>query len=305
MLEYPFSEDRNYSLTQKSRVLKVGKKRGLKLPSDVSIAENLPTELIPPDSELGMPVELFTLGVFEREMNDGGTAGLRWKKGHAGLHKDSVGAFKRTDELEEADRMLMEHPDGPEGSGEPVGGSKQTSSVNVLLNRGRPKRPMVTWLRPTQYISSEINKQGQFNQTPVEGKMGLSVMSDPTFGKEVDTSRAGQIKAIEKTFNDVHNKDFATLKHPTNKNLTVKEVFPFVPDFEHWGEDYSIINFPEDPASTVKVRFACLIEQWLTFHRMYPIQKQCQTELCSRSVKTRKGPSLEPCIYPFTRLQCV
>jgi len=255
LLEYPFPEDRNYSLTQKNRVLKLGKKRGLKLPSDVSIAENLPNELMPPDSELGMPVELFTLGVFEREMNEGLGAGLRWQKGHAGVHKDKGGSFKRTEELDVADRMLMEHPDGPEGSGEPVGGAKAgvKNATDVLLNRGRPKRPMVTWLRPTQYISSEVNKQGQSTQTPVEAKMGLSVMSDPTFRRDVDASPAAQIHAIEKTFTDIRKTDFAALKHPTNKSLTVKEVFPFVPDFEHWGEEYSIVNFPEDPASTVKV----------------------------------------------------
>jgi hypothetical protein len=65
----------------------------------------------------------------------------------------------------------------------------------------------------------------------------------------VDNSREGQILAIEKTFDRfVSEEEFlAGLRHPTKPELKAVESIPVFPDFNIWGNAYTLVTFDVDP----------------------------------------------------------
>src|SRR5690348_3891094 len=77
----------------------------------------------------------------------------------------------------------------------------------------------------------------------------------------VDNSREGQIAAIEKTFQRFMKKAdrisparsmtedefLASLKHPTKPGVTAVESLPIFPDFNIWGNSYTLVTFDVDP----------------------------------------------------------
>lgn len=60
-------------------------------------------------------------------------------------------------------------------------------------------------------------------------------------------TRKGQLEAVEKTFKSVASTNLRNLKHPTNASLTVAEILPIYPDFEHWSNNLIHGIFTEDP----------------------------------------------------------
>ncbi|KAF9082358.1 hypothetical protein BGX23_012534 [Mortierella sp. AD031] len=117
----------------------------------------------------------------------------------------------------------------------------------------KTKLPNVSWLRRTEYISSETPTgagKGAYKEAPVRKANVV-----------VDNSREGQIAAIEKTFQRFMKKAdrisgaralteeefLASLKHPTKPGVTAVESLPIFPDFNIWGNSYTLVTFDVDP----------------------------------------------------------
>jgi len=64
----------------------------------------------------------------------------------------------------------------------------------------------------------------------------------------MDVSVAGQISAIEATFDHIANPDtLKNLTHPTKPGLSAVEIFPVFPDFELWSTTYTHVIYDADP----------------------------------------------------------
>ncbi|KAG0087387.1 hypothetical protein BGZ93_010993 [Podila epicladia] len=124
-----------------------------------------------------------------------------------------------------------------------------TAGTTGMLSRSRT--PAVSWLRRTEYISSE---------TPTGAGKGAGKDSGARRRNvAVDNTREGQIAAIEKTFerflkksdkgsSPVSEDDFlSSLKHPTKPDLKAVESIPVYPDFSIWGNSYTLVTFDVDP----------------------------------------------------------
>ncbi|KAF9105614.1 hypothetical protein BGX27_009547 [Mortierella sp. AM989] len=123
-------------------------------------------------------------------------------------------------------------------------GNGAGSTGLTIPNKNR--LPVVSWLRRTEYISSE---------TPTGAGKGAYKETTKKKSVFVDKSREGQIAAIEKTFQrfsktSSEEKFLAGLKHPTNPGLTAVESLPVFPDFSIWGNDYTLVTFDVDPEMT-------------------------------------------------------
>lgn len=120
-------------------------------------------------------------------------------------------------EIHKDDLILLEKP---------VDKSKQP-----IVNR---PRPIVPWLRRTEYISADHKQFGRLSG--VETKMGQSVLKDESLQRLIPKTRDDRIRHIEDSFEKIaiYNKDYSLLKHPTNPSLKVTDMIPFLPDFENW-----------------------------------------------------------------------
>ncbi|KFH62008.1 hypothetical protein MVEG_12162 [Podila verticillata NRRL 6337] len=115
----------------------------------------------------------------------------------------------------------------------------------------RSRTPAVSWLRRTEYISSE---------TPTGAGKGAGKDSGARRRKmAVDNTRDGQIAAIENTFDRFLKKSergssslsedefLNSLKHPTKPDVKAVESIPVYPDFSIWGNAYTLVTFDVDP----------------------------------------------------------
>ncbi|KAG0056385.1 hypothetical protein BGZ83_005301 [Gryganskiella cystojenkinii] len=150
--------------------------------------------------------------------------------------------------LDQTDEILLNVPikSVTASAAAPVNGGLIARSGLTVPNKSR--LPVVSWLRRTEYISSE---------TPTGAGKGAN--KDPTARKHkmvVDSSREGQIAAIGKTFErflkkspgaDPEQEFLAGLKHPTKPELKAVESVPVFPDFSIWGNAYTLVTFDVDP----------------------------------------------------------
>ncbi|KAF9187015.1 hypothetical protein BGZ49_004121, partial [Haplosporangium sp. Z 27] len=146
--------------------------------------------------------------------------------------------------LNQVDEMLLTVP-LKAAPGTPAVGNGGIAGSNGLAIPSKHRLPVVSWLRRTEYISSE---------TPTGAGKGAYKESTRKKNVVVDNSREGQISAIEKTFERFsktsEEKFLAGLKHPTNPGLTAVESLPVFPDFSIWGNDYTLVTFDVDPEMT-------------------------------------------------------
>ncbi|GAM21877.1 hypothetical protein SAMD00019534_050520 [Acytostelium subglobosum LB1] len=91
-------------------------------------------------------------------------------------------------------------------------------------------RPAVSWLRKTEYLSSNENSMGR-------GVKRAST-TQSTFKEDLD------VQLAENTFDAINNQSFV---HPTNPNAKPVSVLPVFPDFELWGNEYTEVQFDADP----------------------------------------------------------
>ncbi|PIK44088.1 putative RNA polymerase II-associated factor 1-like [Apostichopus japonicus] len=101
----------------------------------------------------------------------------------------------------------------------------------------------VSWLRKTEYISSEYSRSQPSAEKP-ETKVAYTLKKK--FNEEdVYQDRSNQIKAIQKTFEDAKK---PIEKHYSKPFVTPVEILPVFPDFETWIHPCAQVNFDSDPS---------------------------------------------------------
>ncbi|XP_065833268.1 RNA polymerase II-associated factor 1 homolog isoform X2 [Oscarella lobularis] len=136
-------------------------------------------------------------------------------------------AEEKHDALDEIDAMLVEEEATPQGD----------------KKRSRQHAKSVSWLRKTEYISTEYNRFQTSNETP-ETKLGYNVKK-MFQEKDIYKDRQSQIDAIEGSFEAAKK---PVLRHHTKPGVTAKEVLPLLPDFDMWKFPYAHVVFDTDPA---------------------------------------------------------
>ena len=102
----------------------------------------------------------------------------------------------------------------------------------------------VSWLRRTEYISTEATRFQPMTIEKAEAKVGFNIKK--TFKEEnLYLDRESQIAAIEKTFEDVKK---PIEKHGSKPGVTAVEVLPVMPDFKVWKYPCAQVIFDADPA---------------------------------------------------------
>ncbi|XP_045778504.1 RNA polymerase II-associated factor 1 homolog [Maniola jurtina] len=114
--------------------------------------------------------------------------------------------------------------------------------------RSRHHAKSVSWLRRSEYISTEQTRFQPQSMEKVEAKVGYNVKK--IFSEEtLYMDRDSQIKAIEKTFED--NK-IPIEKHYSKPGVTPVEVMSVFPDFDMWKYPCAQVIFDSDPAPSDK-----------------------------------------------------
>ncbi|KAL1131649.1 hypothetical protein AAG570_011262, partial [Ranatra chinensis] len=110
--------------------------------------------------------------------------------------------------------------------------------------RSRHHSLNVSWLRRTEYISTEQTRYQPQNIDKVEAKVGYSIKQSLK-EETIYMDRESQIKAIEKTFTDVK---VPIEKHYSKPNVVPVEILPIFPDFKMWKYPCAQVMFDSDPA---------------------------------------------------------
>lgn len=106
----------------------------------------------------------------------------------------------------------------------------------------------VSWLRKSEYISTEQTRFQPQTMEKVEAKVGFNVKASLR-EETLYMDREAQIKAIEKTFED--NKKEITA-HYSKPGVVPVEVLPVFPDFANWKYPCAQVIFDFDPAPAGK-----------------------------------------------------
>lgn len=110
--------------------------------------------------------------------------------------------------------------------------------------RSRQHSRTVSWLRKSEYISTEQTRFQPQNLENIEAKVGYNVKKSLR-EETLYLDRDAQIKAIEKTFSDTKND---ITKHYSKPNVVPVEVLPIFPDFTNWKHPCAQVIFDSDPA---------------------------------------------------------
>ncbi|XP_022083166.1 RNA polymerase II-associated factor 1 homolog [Acanthaster planci] len=109
--------------------------------------------------------------------------------------------------------------------------------------RSRQHTKAVSWLRKTEYISSEYNRS-QYSRDKVETKVAYHLKKQ--FNEEnLYKDQASQIAAIEKTFEDAK---IPIDQHYSKPHVKPVEILPVFPDFDMWIHPCAQVIFDSDPA---------------------------------------------------------
>ncbi|KAH8360055.1 hypothetical protein KR093_010415 [Drosophila rubida] len=114
--------------------------------------------------------------------------------------------------------------------------------------RSRQHSRTVSWLRKSEYISTEQTRFQPQNLENIEAKVGYNVKKSLR-EETLYLDRDAQIKAIEKTFSDTKND---ITKHYSKPNVVPVEVLPIFPDFTNWKYPCAQVIFDSDPAPVGK-----------------------------------------------------
>lgn len=114
--------------------------------------------------------------------------------------------------------------------------------------RSRQHSRPISWLRKSEYISTEQTRFQPQNLENIEAKVGYNVKKSL---KEVPLvlDRDAQVAAIEKTFED---SKLEISRHYNKTNVTPVEVHPVYPDFSNWKYPCAQVIFDSDPAPVGK-----------------------------------------------------
>uniref|UniRef100_A0A1A9YUL1 RNA polymerase II-associated factor 1 homolog n=1 Tax=Glossina morsitans morsitans TaxID=37546 RepID=A0A1A9YUL1_GLOMM len=114
--------------------------------------------------------------------------------------------------------------------------------------RSRQHSRSVSWLRKSEYISTEQTRFQPQNLENIEAKVGYNVKKSLR-EETLYLDREAQIKAIEKTFSDTKNE---ISKHYSKPNVVPVEVLSVYPDFNNWKYPCAQVIFDSDPATVGK-----------------------------------------------------
>ncbi|CAD7091864.1 unnamed protein product [Hermetia illucens] len=114
--------------------------------------------------------------------------------------------------------------------------------------RSRQHSRAVSWLRKSEYISTEQTRFQPQTMEKVEAKVGYNVKKSLR-EETLYLDRDAQIKAIEKTFED-SKKEIS--KHYSKPNVVPVEILPIFPDFKNWKYPCAQVIFDSDPAPVGK-----------------------------------------------------
>lgn len=114
--------------------------------------------------------------------------------------------------------------------------------------RSRHHARSVSWLRRTEYISTEQTRFQPQTMEKVEAKVGYSVKKNLK-NETLIMDRDSQMKAIDKTFEDAK---VPIEKHYSKPNVVPVEVLPIYPDFDLWKYPCAQVIFDSDPAPVGK-----------------------------------------------------
>eukprot|EP00099_Drosophila_melanogaster_P009523 NP_001262263.1 antimeros, isoform B [Drosophila melanogaster] len=114
--------------------------------------------------------------------------------------------------------------------------------------RSRQHSRTVSWLRKSEYISTEQTRFQPQNLENIEAKVGYNVKKSLR-EETLYLDREAQIKAIEKTFSDTKSE---ITKHYSKPNVVPVEVLPIFPDFTNWKFPCAQVIFDSDPAPAGK-----------------------------------------------------
>lgn len=115
-------------------------------------------------------------------------------------------------------------------------------TVQADHKRQRQHTKNVTWLRKTQYISTEFNRFQTCNDM-VETKVGYNVKKKMK-GIDLYKDRETQIQAIEGSFEAAKKPITA---HHSNPRLKPVDIFPVFPDFNFWHMPCAHVIFDTEP----------------------------------------------------------
>lgn len=114
--------------------------------------------------------------------------------------------------------------------------------------RSRHHAKSVSWLRRTEYISTEQTRFQPQTMDKVEAKVGYSIKKNLK-NETLYMDRDSQIKAIEKTFQD---SKIDIDKHYSKPGVVPLEILPIFPDFKLWKYPCAQVIFDSDPAPVGK-----------------------------------------------------
>ncbi|KAG5682333.1 hypothetical protein PVAND_011692 [Polypedilum vanderplanki] len=112
------------------------------------------------------------------------------------------------------------------------------------MSRSKQHAKPVSWLRRSEYISTEQTRFQPQNMEKAEAKVGYNVKNSMR-EETLYMDREQQIAAIEKTFED--NKIPIT-QHYCKPNVVPIEVYSVYPDFKCWKYPYAQVIFDADPS---------------------------------------------------------
>lgn len=149
-------------------------------------------------------------------------------------------------ELDPADEKLLE----------------EEISVQPDHKRQQQHTRNVTWLRKTQYISTEFNRFQTCNDM-VETTLGFNVKKRMK-GLDLYKDRDAQIATIDASF-EAAKKPITT--HHTNPRLQPVDILPVFPDFKLWSMPCAHVIFDTEPTPRGKPEPATLEEMSLAMIR--------------------------------------
>lgn len=105
---------------------------------------------------------------------------------------------------------------------------------------GGTRRPLVTWLRRSEYIQADSRTSTTKTET-IEANFAYSARTAPQRTYE---TREEQVEAIERTFEPPPQ-----FQHPRKKHLKVKATYPIFPDSSVEDNVYTIAQFTANPTT--------------------------------------------------------
>ncbi|XP_013116528.1 RNA polymerase II-associated factor 1 homolog [Stomoxys calcitrans] len=114
--------------------------------------------------------------------------------------------------------------------------------------RSKQHSRSVSWLRKSEYISTEQTRFQPQNLENIEAKVGYNVKKSLR-EETLYLDRDAQISAIQKTFSDTKSE---ISKHYSKPNVVPVEIIPLYPDFKNWKYPCAQVIFDSDPAPAGK-----------------------------------------------------